>query len=279
MRRLCLLIAVFLVSTLPVADASAAETGRVVTKRYGGASEVPKAIACGLPSGPWSVGFGSASVSFPTLPGERTVDIAIADDNHDNPVIAYVTHSRIGPGSTGTWICGAREGIRVTPGRTLNVFLPQSFSAPVITGTVRATFRKTTPTPMTQKKSYRSASSLSARAQDTGQCCPTIGEQVRFPIPTGARSARITIVDASGLPVSALLSGAIDRKPDTDSTTICGPTSVEVTLVRGARVLGVSPSLGATPFDTLFGGNYGHSCHSPVSAPTKGTVTVVFSGK
>ena len=147
-RRLCCLGALLLLACLPIASVGAGTTTRVVTKRYDAQVLVPNYVACPIPGGLWWIGFGPGMVSFPVERGERTVDIRIDDDVHDNPIGAFVTQSpERYPGTperyaTGTWICGSKKGIALTSRRPVKVYMPQTVTAPTIRGTVRATFRR-----------------------------------------------------------------------------------------------------------------------------------------
>lgn len=143
MRRMCCVGALFLIVSLPIAGLSAGTTTRVVTKRYGPNLLVPNWVVCPI-GGLWWIGIGPSVVSFPVERGERTVDIRIDDDVHDNAVGAFVTQSsqRYPGGATGTWICGSKKGIALTSRLPVKVYMPQTATAPTIQGTVRATFHR-----------------------------------------------------------------------------------------------------------------------------------------
>jgi hypothetical protein len=145
MRRMCCLGALLLVASLPVGGLSAGTKTRVVTKRYSVSPLVPNYVVCPIPGGFWWVGFGPSGVSFPVERGERTVDIRIDDDLHDNAIGAFVTQSPKhypGPEATGTWICGSKKGIVLTSRRPVKVYMPQTVTAPTVKGSVRATFHR-----------------------------------------------------------------------------------------------------------------------------------------
>jgi hypothetical protein len=138
---------------------------------------------------------------------------------------------------------------------------------------------------MRQTKRYESASSLSGEK---------IGEPVSFRVPPRARSVRVAIVDDTGelFVVRAIVRGDIVPRESgctyylsgctTPPHDVCAGHPRNVALARGARVLTVSPDAGYGPHETHFlvggaGNGDPESCPSPLSFPTGGTITVVFS--
>lgn len=138
MSRVIISLVLLALSAAPF-RAAQADGPRAVTERYQISSEAPEVVDCRVPTFVW-VGFGPSVVEFPVRAGERSVDIRIDDDLHDNPVKAFVTQAEGEYGEPGTWICGSERGIPITTDAPVKVWLPQSLTAPVTGGSVFATF-------------------------------------------------------------------------------------------------------------------------------------------
>lgn len=153
---------------------------------------------------------------------------------------------------------------------------------------------------MRQAKRYQGPSSASALVMAPFTCvgfegdCHTLGlggvrlgeyggERVSFLVPSRARSVRVLIVDDTGLPVRAFVSGDIVTTRGYPNGSwgkpVCGSSAMRMSLSRRARVLHVSPDVGlfAIP-DRFTNPGFQPGCMvSPLSFPTSGSITVVFS--
>ena len=128
---------------------------------------------------------------------------------------------------------------------------------------------------MKQAKRYQGPSSASAFARGPGFGGLRLRDPVSFRVPQGARSVRVSIRDDSGLDVRAFVGGDVTHNPN--RLPACDVPQT-VALARSARVLLVSPDVGhyGRNWDIIVAGD-GGSCFLPLSVPTTGTITVVFS--
>jgi hypothetical protein len=173
----------------------------------------------------------------------------------------------------------------VRPPKPIHIRLAASVFVALMLATIAPLAARGASPSMRQAKAYRWASSVSAftvgpgvvgfESDGQGFWNNPIREPVSFRVPKGTRSVKVSIVDESGVDVLAFVQGDVadrlGRHP------VCDVPQT-VVLARGARVIEVFPDAGHYGhfWDTGFAGD-GGPCFLPLSFPTTGTITVVFS--